>query len=329
MIPGLCGVVLVFIGTIITSLGVVRERQSGTLEQLAVMPLRPRDVFLGKIAPYFVVAAVDLAIVLAVGVAVFGVPFRGSLCRIRARRAAVPLRHPGPGGADIQRVGEPGPGHPAVGDGHAAAGAAVRADLPAVLDRDRRALDLLHPAADLLQRDLPGGDAAGRADRPALAALRLPRPARADRVHLASAAVPPLPRARRAPPGRGRAPAAPQPAAVDAGRAGQEAGPAGPETGAGAEKRAGAETGGGPLSRRPLARPTRPARLARPTRPGPGARGAGDDRAITRLRGRLRRRCHPGLVGDRGGVRPVRGQAGARSRHLPRGARPGQRGGGR
>jgi ABC-2 type transport system permease protein len=78
MIPGLAGVVLVFIGTIITSLGVVRERQSGTLEQLAVMPLRPRDVFLGKIVPYFVVAAVDLAIVLAVGIAVFGVPFRGS-----------------------------------------------------------------------------------------------------------------------------------------------------------------------------------------------------------------------------------------------------------
>jgi ABC-2 type transport system permease protein len=79
MIPGLAGVVLVFVGTIITSLGVVRERETGTLEQLAVMPLRPRDVFLGKIAPYFAVAAADLAIVIAVGVAVFGVPFRGSL----------------------------------------------------------------------------------------------------------------------------------------------------------------------------------------------------------------------------------------------------------
>ncbi len=79
MIPGLAGVVLVFIGTIITSLGVVRERQSGTLEQLAVMPLRPWDVFLGKIMPYFAVAAADLAIVLVVGVAIFGVPFRGSV----------------------------------------------------------------------------------------------------------------------------------------------------------------------------------------------------------------------------------------------------------
>jgi ABC-2 type transport system permease protein len=78
MIPGLAGVILVFVGTVITSLGVVRERQAGTLEQLAVMPLRPTDVFLGKIIPYFVVAVVDLAIVLAVGVAVFGVPFAGS-----------------------------------------------------------------------------------------------------------------------------------------------------------------------------------------------------------------------------------------------------------
>lgn len=78
MVPGLAGVVLVFVGTVITSLGVVRERQSGTLEQLAVMPLRPRDVFLGKIVPYFAVAAVDLAIVLGIGIAVFGVPFRGS-----------------------------------------------------------------------------------------------------------------------------------------------------------------------------------------------------------------------------------------------------------
>src|SRR5215470_11521511 len=78
MIPGLAGVVLVFIGTIITSLGVVRERQTGTMEQLAVMPLKPRDVFIGKIGPYFAVAALDLAVVVGVGVALFGVPFRGS-----------------------------------------------------------------------------------------------------------------------------------------------------------------------------------------------------------------------------------------------------------
>jgi ABC-2 type transport system permease protein len=78
MVPGLAGLILLFVGTVITSLGVVRERQAGTLEQLAVMPLRPRDVFLGKIAPYFLVATIDLVVVVAVGVLLFDVPFRGS-----------------------------------------------------------------------------------------------------------------------------------------------------------------------------------------------------------------------------------------------------------
>jgi ABC-2 type transport system permease protein len=77
MVPGLMGMILVFIGTIATSLGVVRERQSGTMEQLAVMPFRPRDVFLGKVLPYFGVAIVDLVIVLFAGLWIFGVPFNG------------------------------------------------------------------------------------------------------------------------------------------------------------------------------------------------------------------------------------------------------------
>jgi ABC-2 type transport system permease protein len=78
MIPGLTGLVLIFVGIFITSLGVVRERQTGMLEQLAVMPLRPRDVFVGKIVPYLMVAILDLGVVLAIGLTVFGVPFRGS-----------------------------------------------------------------------------------------------------------------------------------------------------------------------------------------------------------------------------------------------------------
>jgi ABC-2 type transport system permease protein len=78
MIPGLMGMVLVFIGTIITSLGIVRERQAGTLEQLSVMPLRPRDVIAGKVVPYFGVALVDLVLVVVAGVLLFDVPFEGS-----------------------------------------------------------------------------------------------------------------------------------------------------------------------------------------------------------------------------------------------------------
>lgn len=79
LVPALAGLVLVFVGTIATSLGVVRERQTGTIEQLAVMPFRPADVLTGKILPYLLVGLVDLALVIAVAVWVFDVPFAGSV----------------------------------------------------------------------------------------------------------------------------------------------------------------------------------------------------------------------------------------------------------
>lgn len=79
MVPGLIGLILTFIGTLITSIGLVREREMGTLEQLAVMPLRPSAIILGKITPYFLLAIIDMAVVTALGAWLFGVPFAGSL----------------------------------------------------------------------------------------------------------------------------------------------------------------------------------------------------------------------------------------------------------
>lgn len=79
MVPGLIGLIMAFIGTIVTSIGLVREREAGTLEQLAVMPLRPAAILIGKIAPYFLLALIDLVIITILGVFVFDVPFRGSL----------------------------------------------------------------------------------------------------------------------------------------------------------------------------------------------------------------------------------------------------------
>jgi ABC-2 type transport system permease protein len=78
MVPAIIGLILTFIGTIITSIGMVREREAGTLEQLAVMPFRPASVIVGKIVPYFIVAAVDLTIVTLLGGWLFGVPFNGN-----------------------------------------------------------------------------------------------------------------------------------------------------------------------------------------------------------------------------------------------------------
>ena len=78
MVPAIIGLILTFIGTIVTSIGLVREREAGTLEQLAVMPIKPSRVILGKIAPYFLVASLDMLIVTVLGIALFGVPFNGN-----------------------------------------------------------------------------------------------------------------------------------------------------------------------------------------------------------------------------------------------------------
>ena len=78
MVPAIIGLILTFIGTIITSIGMVREREAGTLEQLAVMPIRPSRVILGKIAPYFLVASIDMIIVTVLGILLFSVPFNGN-----------------------------------------------------------------------------------------------------------------------------------------------------------------------------------------------------------------------------------------------------------
>lgn len=79
MIPAIIGLILTFIGTIITSIGLVREREAGTFEQLAVMPLSATGVILGKITPYFLLASFDMVLIAWLGTWIFGVPFRGSV----------------------------------------------------------------------------------------------------------------------------------------------------------------------------------------------------------------------------------------------------------
>jgi len=79
LVPGLAGLIIVFVGTLVTSMSVVREREAGTMEQLAVMPFKPKDVFVGKIAPYFLIASIDIVIVLLIGTSLFDVPFNGPL----------------------------------------------------------------------------------------------------------------------------------------------------------------------------------------------------------------------------------------------------------
>jgi ABC-2 type transport system permease protein len=79
IVPGIIGMILSNILIIITALSIVRERETGTLEQLIVTPLAKWEIMLGKIAPYVLVGYVQMTTVLLVGHFVFHVPVRGPL----------------------------------------------------------------------------------------------------------------------------------------------------------------------------------------------------------------------------------------------------------
>jgi ABC-2 type transport system permease protein len=79
MVPGVVALVLMIITMTLTSLGIVKEKELGTLEQLMVTPIKPYQLILGKLLPFILIGFVDVAIVLAIARYWFGVPLLGSL----------------------------------------------------------------------------------------------------------------------------------------------------------------------------------------------------------------------------------------------------------
>ena len=67
MIPGLIGMILNFITTLLTASTIVRERERGTIEQLIVTPIRSWELVIGKIAPYVFLGLTDTAEVMLIG----------------------------------------------------------------------------------------------------------------------------------------------------------------------------------------------------------------------------------------------------------------------
>lgn len=79
MIPGVIGVILFALTSILTATAIVRERERGTIEQLIVTPIRSWELIVGKMLPYVLLAFLNALEVLAIGHWWFGVPVRGNL----------------------------------------------------------------------------------------------------------------------------------------------------------------------------------------------------------------------------------------------------------
>lgn len=79
MVPGIAAMLLLVVTTIVTAMGLARERESGTLEQVLVTPVRPWILLGGKMLPFAVIGIVDYLLAMVVGSYVFGMPIRGNL----------------------------------------------------------------------------------------------------------------------------------------------------------------------------------------------------------------------------------------------------------
>ncbi len=79
LVPAFGAFLLFGIALKMTAFAVVREREAGTIEALLVTPLRPIEMMLGKMIPNLGIAILDMAFTFALGIWIFGVPFRGSL----------------------------------------------------------------------------------------------------------------------------------------------------------------------------------------------------------------------------------------------------------
>lgn len=84
MIPGVIGMILYALTSVLTATAIVRERERGTIEQLIVTPIRPIELVVGKLFPYVVLAIINAIEVLVLGAWWFDVPVRSDLGLILA-----------------------------------------------------------------------------------------------------------------------------------------------------------------------------------------------------------------------------------------------------
>jgi ABC-2 type transport system permease protein len=79
MVPGVLGLILMIMTTSLASQGIVRERETGTMEQLIVTPIRPGELVAGKLLPFVIIGLIDASFVVATAKWWFRVPLRGSV----------------------------------------------------------------------------------------------------------------------------------------------------------------------------------------------------------------------------------------------------------
>jgi ABC-2 type transport system permease protein len=83
-VPGIMGLIFMLICAMLTSVSIVREKETGTMEILLVSPIRPVMIVIAKMIPYFLLSCIDLALILLISKYALGLPLSGSLAALIA-----------------------------------------------------------------------------------------------------------------------------------------------------------------------------------------------------------------------------------------------------
>ncbi len=78
-VPGVLTMILLLVSAMLTALTIAREKELGTMSLLLVSPLPPLMIIIGKVVPYVLLSIINMALIMAMGVFVFGVPILGSM----------------------------------------------------------------------------------------------------------------------------------------------------------------------------------------------------------------------------------------------------------
>ena len=78
-VPGGIGIVLMLVCSMMASLAIVKEKESGTMEVLLVSPVRPPVIILAKLVPYLLVGMINIVVILLISVFILNVPIAGNI----------------------------------------------------------------------------------------------------------------------------------------------------------------------------------------------------------------------------------------------------------
>lgn len=81
-VPGILGMIFILICAIMTSVSIVREKETGTMNLLLVSPIKPHTIIIGKLLPYFLLSCIILAAMLLMAYTLLGLPYSSSILSV-------------------------------------------------------------------------------------------------------------------------------------------------------------------------------------------------------------------------------------------------------